>query len=285
MNRIKLFIFLFLLLFNFFNISGQDYTFLNNLKEENTDYMGFYKKSREYNMLMKEKIKIVNLPEQNSFFAIWLSRDFNDQSTKRTLIAIHGSDGTVYPEIKDELEFAKKYKYAIVAIQWWLGKKDKYLEPKKVYEIIEIAVKYMNQKYNCSLNKNAYIGFSRGSVIGYEVTFWDKYKENNYLALTINHSGHMPPNLLTPFFQKLINGEYGSNAFSGKNFFVFCGLKDEEWQDRQCHFMRFTKKIVEKFGGKIVGDIADPEGKHLGLRLNKEYHERAIKKFIELTSE
>lgn len=46
-----------------------------------------------------------------------------------------------------------------------------------------------------------------------------------------------------------------------------------------------NKSIVEKFGGKIVGDIADPNGKHLGLRLNTKYHEIAIKKFIELTSE
>ena len=112
----------------------------------------------------------------------------------------------------------------------------------------------------------------------------DKYKGNNYLALTISHSGHIPPNFLTPFFKKLVNGDYGNNAFSDKYFFVYCGLKDEEWQDKQCHFMKFSKEIVEKYGGKIVGDIADPNGKHLGLRLNKKYHERAIKKFIELTS-
>ena len=86
-------------------------------------------------------------------------------------------------------------------------------------------------------------------------------------------------------FQKLVNGEYGNNAYENKNFFVFCGAKDEEWQDKQCHFMKYSKEIVEKFGGKIVGDIADPNGKHMGLRLNNEYHERAIKKFIKLTSE
>lgn len=281
-KKINFIVFLFISFYPCLFISQENIN-INNLIEENTDHMGFYKKSREYEIL-KGEIKIINLPEYRSFFAIWLPYEYEKQTIKRTLIALHGSDGTVYPEIRDELEFAKKYKYAIVAIQWWLGEKDKYLSPQEVYKIIEISVKYMNQKYGSSLNKCAYIGFSRGSVTGYEITFLDKAKGNNYLALTICHSGHMPPDMLTPFFQRLLKDEFGKEAYLGKNFFVYCGMKDEEWEERQCDYMKFSKSIVEEYGGKIVGDIIDPNGKHLGLRLNKQYHENAIKKFIELTS-
>lgn len=255
-------------------------------EESKTDNLNLYRSSPNYKRVIDEGAYVVNLNNLNNektFFVVYIPQGFETQKTKRVLIAIHGSHGTAYPGIENELEMSKKYGYAIVAIQWWMGQGENYFPPQKVYGFINMALKYMKNKYDIDLSKCAYTGFSRGSAISYEITFLDKFLKKNFFALTISHSGGIPPDMPTQFFRELQKGTFGESPYKDAHFFMYAGLQDEEWGDKQGKFMQYTSKILQKYGATIEELIIDPFGTHGGYHKNKEYHERAIKKFMELT--
>jgi hypothetical protein len=256
---------------------------VSTLKESTTDLLGLSATSRNYRPMMEAGAKIVNLDSAGTFFLVWLPEGYSKEVSKRVMVAIHGSDGTAYAESQDELTNAQKYKYAIIGIQWWLGRPESYLNPSQVYEIIDLALRYIDFKYGADLHKVCYEGFSRGSAVSYEVTYWDRQCKTNYFAMTVSHSGGIPPDQPTPFFKSLTSGKYGYSPFVGTHFFMYSGMKDEEWGTRQCDYMRYTRDTIEKYGAHIVKFIEDPEGGHRGYHLNNAYHEAAIKLFIELT--
>lgn len=257
---------------------------ISKLRETETDFLGLYKQSPNYAPMMEAGARIVNLEDRGTFFLVWVPDGYSQLTHKRVMVAVHGSEGTAYAEAQDELVMAREYGYAIVGVQWWLGHDEAYLEPSEVYDIIDIALRYMKFKYGSELNKVAYEGFSRGSSISYEVTFWDRKRHTKYFALTISHSGGMPPEAPTPFFQRLLAGDYGAAPFAHTHFFMYCGLKDEEWGPEQCRYMHNAKEIIERYGAKIERFIEDPEGAHGGYHGTPEYHRAAIRIFIKLTS-
>jgi hypothetical protein len=234
--------------------------------------------------MMEVGAKVVNLDSMGTFFLVWVPQGYAQLADRRVVVAVHGSDGTAYAESQDELANALKYRYAIIGIQWWLGRPEAYLTPQQVYQVIDLALRYANQLYGADLKKTCYEGFSRGSAISYEVTFWDRYCETNYFALTVSHSGGIPPEQPTPFFNDLVSGKYGLGPFSGTSFFMYCGLKDEEWKTKQYDFMSYTRDIIEKYGARIIKFVADPDGGHRGFHLTPAYSEAAMRIFIDSTA-
>ena len=41
-------------------------------------------------------------------------------------------------------------------------------------------------------------------------------------------------------------------------------------------YMENTKNVITEYGGIVVEMILDEQGTHMGYRLNKEHHEKAI---------
>lgn len=257
---------------------------LATLEEASTDILGLYSESPNYQTMMNAGARVVNLDAKGTFFLVWVPDGYSELDQRRVMVAVHGSDGTAYAQAEHELEMARRYGYAIVGIQWWLGRPEVYLSPSEMYPVVDVALRYMKLKYDSELDKVCYEGFSRGSANSYEVTFWDRYIGTNYFSLTVSHSGGIPPDQLTPFFKELLSGKYGSSPFQGTHFFMYCGMKDEEWGIQQCCNMRFTKGIIEQYGAKIERFIEDPNGSHGGYHNTAEYHESAIQIFIGLTS-
>lgn len=255
------------------------------LEETDTDQLGLYASSPNYRTVMDAGARVVNLSEPATFFVLWVPEDYADRAARRVLVAAHGSRGTAYAEIDQELEFADQYGYALVAVQWWLPQSDQYLEPDVVHEIITVALDYMQSRYGTDVHKAAYTGFSRGSAISYEVTFYDRQTGTEYFALTISHSGGVPLTGGRPFFAELEAGAYGAEPFAGTHFFMYCGMQDEYWGTEQCAQMHNAEQIVSGYGATIDQFIEDPDGGHTGFRDNPEYHEQAILRFIELTAD
>jgi hypothetical protein len=255
-----------------------------SLKESTTDNLGLYATSRNYKPVLDAGARVVNLDSPVTFFLVWVPPGYSQMEHRRVTVALHGSGGTAYAEAQDELAMARIYNYAVVGIQWWLGKPESYLSPLEVYRLTDTALRYMNYKYGADLKKVCLEGFSRGSAISYETTFYDRLYRTDYFALTVSHSGGIPGDQPTPFFRELLSGKYGPSPFQGTHFFMYCGMKDEEWGTRQCDYVSYASKIIEKYGAVIEQFIIDADGSHRGYRLTPAYNEAAVQMFLRMTS-
>ncbi len=227
--------------------------------------------------------RVVNLEAMSTFFVLWVPDGYETMEARRVMVVAHGHGGNAYREMANELSFAQEHDYAVVTIQWWVGEGDAMFSGEQFYEFMDVALRYMEYKYNAQLNKCAYRGWSLGSEISYEVTYLDRISGNNRLVLTISHDGGMMPDPVDmsvgeEFVTNLYNGVYGSEPFKGTHFYLYAGEKE------QIGNMRNTQEVITSFGGVVERLIEDEEAGHDGFYIHPQYHEEAIGIFIDLTS-
>ena len=262
-------------------------TDLSEFQETTTDLLGIYRVTPTDQMMaiLDVGARVVNLVDLGTFFALWVPDDYGTREPKRVLVLMHGTDGSAYAEISDELDLAQTHGYALVSIQWWKGLPDAYYTALQTYSVIELALRYMADVYETDPHKAALVAFSRGSAQSFEITYWDRALKNECFTLTISHSGGIPTDCPPPFIQSLLACEFGGEPFDGARFFLYCGMKDEEWGIRQCIQMRNAEQIVTAYGGIVEEFIEDPDGLHLGYRLDPTWHEAGIDAFLRLTAD
>lgn len=262
--------------------------FSPSLIETGQDYLGYYKTSPNYAVVSAKGIKVVNLPEEESYAVFWQPSQIQQG---RIMLAVHGTDGTPYAGINDEIDLGTRYGYTVLGVQWHNQRTDNYYSATQLYRIIHKALQYAKERYGLDLQRIAYVGFSRGAAVSYETTYLD-LKGYNYFDLTISASGGIPINSgVSPgedngpgvFFYNLVNNKLGSQPLAGSNFFLYCGEKDEEWGAEMCQQVDYAKTQIEKNGGTVVEFIRDANGTHGGYRLNESYHERGVNQFLSLT--
>lgn len=255
------------------------------LPETDKDYLGYSVASPGYALLAGKNVKVVNLPEEESFFAFYVPATVQKN---RIMVVVHGTDGTPYEEIKDEREYADQYGYIVLGIQWLNKTTGDYASGKSVYRIIGKGLDHLKRLHGNDLARVAYVGFSRGAAVSYETT-WRDLQDRKLFDLTISHSGGIPLSLnATPkasddpdvFFSDLVNGRV---SMSGSKFFLYCGEKDEQWGTEMCQQINYAKTQIESHGGTVTRLIDDPVGKHAGYRVNPEYHSAGVQAFIDAT--
>jgi|GEM_PF-3495301 len=264
-------------------------------QEETTDLLGFHDACPNwYRVVNVAGARVLNLPERGTFFVVWLPAKYFSSPQRRVLLACHGTGGFAYAEVDAELQMAEVWGHAVVGLQWCLGP-EAYLEPDEVHELIDIALWYMRRTYGADPQRSAYTGFSRGSAISYEVSYWDRKKGTDYLAQTISHSGGVNPDAHRPFFDDLVRGVYGQAPFAGTRFYMYASEVDEEWPSPvegepspMVGYMEYARDLVRGYGGAVLRFIQDtdagPDGGHAGFRNPAhDYHEVAIEAWYDLT--
>ncbi len=252
------------------------------LTETDTDLMGIYKTvPRPYDDFIQAGGRVVNLEPMGTFFVLWVPDGYESMATRRVMVIAHGHGGNGYRELDNELEFARKYGYAIVAIQWGNSDGTKMYSGAQFYEFMDTALQYMAYKYNTQVDKCAYRGWSLGSEISFEVTYLDKTKGTNYLALIIAHDGGIRPDVETmsvgkDFARDLYAGVYGDRPFEGAHFYLYAG------NDEQIAHMKNTEQVLTAFGGVVEQLVLDEGAGHDGFYRHPQYHEEALQIFFRL---
>ncbi len=260
------------------------------LSESDKDPFGFYETVRQYQMVMDAGAKILIYPEdQDTFGVLWIP----EHPSGRILVLLHGTSGTPYPAVAEQLDLAKEYNITLFGVLWQDYKTHEYFPADQIYSVIDEGLQYINATYNMSPDKVALEGFSRGSAMSFETTYID-LAEKHYFDYVIAFSGGIAEDsLLEPkssdvpysFFEDLQSGKLGDQVFAGTHFFLYCGMKDENWGTTMCDKMDNSQKWIEATGGEVVELVKDPNGVHRGLVLNEEYHRDSYEWFVDLTSD
>lgn len=252
------------------------------LTESDTDILGIYQTIKNpYTDAIKSGGRVVNLEPMDTFFVLWVPDGYKTMATRRVMVIAHGHGGNAYREMANELEFAQKYGYAIVAIQWGNSDGSKMYSGQQFYDFMNIALQYMAKNYNAQINKTAMRGWSLGSEISFEVTYLDKVNGTNYLALTISHDGGLRPDPETmsvgkDFARDLYAGAYGDAPFADTHFYLYAG------NDEQSSHMKNTEQVITSYGGTVEKLILDENAGHDGFYRHPQYHEEALEIFFEL---
>jgi predicted esterase len=258
-------------------------------KPMDRDPMGVWRKSRSFENVSRMGAKVVFFPEENNFFAYWVPPNYR---SGRVMVAIHGTGGNPYEELKDEIPMAEEFDYLVVAVNWFSPKKG-YFKARDLYRNILEALDYVKGEAGIDLDAVGYIGFSRGGAISYEVAYLDAQDEKIF-DLFIAHSGGIPEDFKVEarnpgaaadaFFSNLAQEKLGPNPLEGTKFFLYSGDKDESWGLRMSRQMDYASTLITRNGGQVVEWVRKPDGSHAGLRMDRSINRKAVRHFIKLTS-
>jgi surfactin synthase thioesterase subunit len=176
------------------------------------------------------------------------------------MVRLHGSAGTAYDELKDELPSARKHRCMVVALQWLDRATQCYLDAPVVYDLIERALHYSAAKRHADPDKAALCGFSRGGAVSYEVA-WRDACQRHHFRMIICHSGGVPADAVVApgetwrpdrFFSRLNREELAPSAMRGCNFFLYSGDKDGEWGLRMTQQMAWANHVLPLAGATVI---------------------------------
>lgn len=258
------------------------------LAETAADTLGAWQRSRWYSAVAAEGVRVVEVPAARRFFAVWLPPGWETASPKRVLVGVPGTDGTAYEVIHDEIELARVRGYAVVGIQAWdavAPGEEHYLDAAGIHGLVDLALRYMEARHGATRGAAALVGFSRSAAESFPVAFLDRHLDRNRLALTIAVSGGYNPAVppWTDFWDRLQAGEWGADAWEGARFWLYCGLRDEQWGPAQCGTMDAARKLVEAHGGQVDRFLQDQVGGHSDFFQKPDIHGEAVDRFLALT--
>ena len=211
-----------------------------------------------------------------SFYVVWFPEGTDPKNPPPMIATIHGHASWAYDEFFLWHEAAKKRGYGIVALQWWLGKGERfqdYLSPHEMYHAFDDVFK----QYGVRQESVLFHGFSRGSANSYAVAAEDRTTHNNYFALIVANSGK--PGLDFPSNVDIESGKYGEKPLEGTHWVTFAGAKDTNPNRDGFLGMQEAAAWVRKYGGTIDLAIEDPDSGHGGFHRNPKNLEAALDVF------
>lgn len=260
-------------------------------QEVEKDPLGVWRqKPRDYQAAVDRGVRVVYLPEEATFFTYWIPPNYR---SGRIVVSVHGTGGNPYIAMRDELDDAEKFDYLPIAVSWY-SKERGFFPAQDLYRNILQALGFIQGRTGNDLSKVAYIGFSRGSAVSYEVAYLDAHSENIF-DFFISHSGGVPLDLRVEardpdskpdvFFSRLVNGQLGKDAFKGKKFYLYSGDQDEQWGATMSRQVGYAKELIEAGSGEVLEWVRQASGGHMGFLRNHSLKEKALGYFISLTGQ
>ncbi|MFA9262235.1 MAG: alpha/beta hydrolase [Undibacterium sp.] len=252
-----------------------------------TDQLGYARLSPQGLSVMEAGAKVLQLPDSGSFAVYWLPKE---KKVDRLLVLLHGSGGTAYDEIGDELAAAKENGYGLLALQWHVKSGDTYESGAEIYRNLSSLLDWLDRKESVQPKTRVLMGFSRGSAISFEVLSLDR-SGRRFFTAAANLSGGIPSDAVAnaqtstrpdPFFVSLIVGQVAPDLYSGLRFYMYCGRMDEEWGPKMCDQMNYAQSLVVKYGAKVDTFVASETLGHRGLRADPVLHRAFVEWLLSL---
>ncbi len=217
-----------------------------------------------------------------SFYVLWFPENTSLGNPPAMIVTLHGHASWAFDEFYLWHQIAKERGYGILAIQWWLGKGEKYkdyLNTQEIYRVIDQVLSREHIQPRTAL----FHGFSRGSANSYAVAAMDNSIGKNYFALIVANAGK--PGIDFPSNRDIEAGRFGPMPLQGTRWVTFAGGKDPHPDRDGIYGMREAAEWISKYGGKVELMIEDQNAGHGGFHRNPDNTRLAIDVFDKLLKE
>lgn len=227
---------------------------------------------QQYDFAHAAGAKVLLAPD-NSTFALYAA---GPRSDSPLIVTLHGSEAFATAEFFHWDSLAVERGYGLLALQWWMGKPDDYLDDDTIYALISQMLARVGAPHGrCLLH-----GFSRGSARSYAVTFLDRRSGQPWFLAAIANSGGAQTTY--PLYGDIDRGRYGSHVFADTKWILYCGEKDPNPDVSGCPAMQQTVAWLTVQGGTVLLAIQDPNGDHGGFEKSAATMRRALDTFAGL---
>ena len=215
--------------------------------------------------------KIVETEDGRSFYLL-----LSPSPDAPIVVSLHGHDAWAFDDYSAWAKELSQKGYGLLALQWWFGQGNSprdYYSPQELYRLLEQALR----KEGLTGRKLLLHGFSRRAANIYGVVALDRRTGNNFFPVIIANSGQAATDF--PINQDIDRGKFGSSAFAGTHWVLFCGGKDPNPDQSGCAGMARTKTWIEDKGGRVDLFINDPTAGHGGFHRNPQNVAKALNFF------
>ena len=221
--------------------------------------------AQHLNYAKENHARIELTSDKKSFYVLWFPEGVDHVNPPPMIVTLHGHGSWAFDEFFLWHRAAKEHGYGILAIQWWLGKGEKYqdyLTPQEIYSVIEQVLTREQVKSGTVL----FHGFSRGSANSYAVAALDRVTGKDYFALIVANAGKasldFPPN------RDIEQGSFGKMPLEGTHWVTFAGGRDPNPERSGIYGMREAAEWIRKYGGIVDLAIEDENAGHGGFHRN-----------------
>ena len=98
--------------------------------------MGVWQKSRSFRRVTQQGVRTFFMPQEQNFFSLFAPENYRSGR----VVAVHGTGGNPYEEMKDEIPMAKEFDYMVVGINWFDHEKKGFMSVDQLYRQIQLAL-------------------------------------------------------------------------------------------------------------------------------------------------
>ncbi len=232
------------------------------------------KRAPRYEYAMQNHAEIGYTADGKSFYLFWAPENYSPETTP-VIVTIHGHDGWAVEDFYVWHSILKERGYAMLAVQWWLGEGESikdYLTPQEIYRVIDDVFQKKRIQAPALLH-----GFSRGSTNTYALAAMDVSTGHHYFKLFIANAGKANSNY--PPTAAIEKGQFGENPLGGTRWITYAGGQDTNPDRDGIPGMRQAGEWIERYGGKVVLAIEDPNSGHGGFHRNPDNTNKALDEF------
>lgn len=244
-----------------------DHALLEQAKSQSTERLDY---------ALKNHARVELTSDGKSFYVLWYPEGVTPAKVPPMIVTIHGHGSWAFDEFYLWHQAAKERGYGILAIQWWLGKGEKfqdYLTPREIFQVIDEVLTREHAPPHTIL----FHGFSRGSANSYAVAALDRATGKNYFALIVANAGK--PGLDFPPNRDIEEGRFGQMPLQGTHWVTFAGGRDSHAERDGISGMREAAEWIRRYGGVVDRVIEDENAGHGGFHRNPDNMYSALEVF------
>jgi len=204
----------------------------------------------------------------SKYYAAYFPSGFASSSTRRVMIALHGTGGAPEAEWNDWKSTLDARGWGFLGLKYLDDATGSYEEEPAIYANIKSMYDEVRAACDFGSASMFVVGFSRGSAQSFGTAYLDA-KDRRLITAVGNNSGAWLLNgRPTPTLQPIENTN-NLTGMSGTRFWMYCGGQDMEQGFPMCDEMAQAETWVKKYGAPWSGSIATPRARTAASRATR----------------
>ncbi len=197
----------------------------------------------------------------NRYYVMWFPSSWASSARRRVLVSLHGTGGAPEAEWNGWRQHLEPRGWAFVGLLYLDVATGSYDDDTTIYTNLKTALGELGTSCDASGASYYLAGFSRGSAMGFPVTYRDGRDRQLFKATLSNAGAWLLNEGLYPTLAGIEQrGE--RSAFTGSRFWMYCGEQDFEHGYPMCDEMENARSWVASYGAQVDRLYRNPGGDH-----------------------